>query len=235
MDLLGSILKSMDKPPQISDKQKALIKKQREDHAKFQKIEAEKHKRFREQVEETVGKFLKNGNAKEYKFPPMDQVHRSIVHESAEVASVLAYTFGEEGVDRYIIIFKREHAPSEDQLSTLRRGEEWNDEIAKKLQHSRAREAIEAEEEEKSRKRKLEFVPTSDYKQKYEHLIGKDAALEAARKTEANSNYGCVPSENKKDQRSIEQTLADIRAKKQKLASQNEKSSAYNDPNNTTP
>lgn len=225
----------MDKPPQISDRQKALIKKQREDHAKYQKVEAEKHKHFREKVEETISKFLKNESAKQYKFPPMDQVHRSIVHDSAEVASVLAYTFGEEGVDRYILIFKREHAPSEDQLNTLRRGEEWNDEIAKKIQDNRAREATEAKEQEKSRKRKLKFVPISDYKQKYEHLIGKKAALEAARKTEANCNYGCVPSENKKDQRSIEQTLADIRAKKRKLASQNEKSSAYNDSNNTAP
>lgn len=43
----------------------------------------------------------------------------------------------------------------------------------------------------KPKKRKDNFVPNSYYKDKYQHLIGKEAALEAARKTEANSSYGC--------------------------------------------
>lgn len=103
----------------------------------------------------------------------------------------MAYSFGEEGVDRHIVIFKREHAPSEDQLNALRRGDEWSDKIAKQLQNDRAREAEEAIEENKSRKRSLNFVPNSNYKEKYEHLIGKEAALEAARKTETICNYGC--------------------------------------------
>lgn len=122
-------------------------------------------------------------------------------------------------------------------MNVLRRGEEWNDDIAKKLQNERKMQAVEKLESYKSRKRKNNFVPNTNYKDKYEHLIGKEAALEAARKTEATSSYGCgkswalmfhdiksfilniisVPSENKKDQRSIEQTLADIRAKKKKL------------------
>lgn len=70
-------------------------------------------------------------------------------------------------------------------------------------------------------------------------MIGQDAALEAAKKTQSNKAYGfgkqfdntkiylyliylyhmlsilyTVPSENKKDVRSIEQTMADIQAKK---------------------
>lgn len=86
------------------------------------------------------------------------------------------------------------------------------------------------------------FVPNSNYKDKYVHLIGQDAALEAAKKTESNKSYGfgnylqfflalipvinllhfpLVPSENKKDIRSIEQTMADIQAKK-RLKTQHE-------------
>ncbi|XP_043260268.1 sperm-associated antigen 7 homolog [Colletes gigas] len=217
MDLLGSILNSMDKPPTISDKQKALMKKQKEEYQKHQVAEAEMLKVFREKVEGKINKFLQDDVAKEYKFPPMDQIHRSIIHDVAEVANVWAYSFGEEGIDRHIMIFKREYAPSEDQLNVLRRGEEWNEEIAKRLVEERERQAKEEVETAKSKKRKDNFVPNSYYKDKYQHLIGKEAALEAAKKTEANSSYGCVPSENKKDQRSIEQTLADIRAKKRKL------------------
>lgn len=108
----------------------------------------------------------------------------------AEVANVLAYSFGEEGVDRYIMVFKREHVPSEDQLYILRRGEEWNEEVAKKLKEERERKIKEEAEYAKSTKRKENFVPNSYYKDKYQHLIGKEAALEAARKTEANSSYG---------------------------------------------
>ncbi|KAF3421893.1 hypothetical protein E2986_03358 [Frieseomelitta varia] len=181
MDLLGSILNSMDKPPTISDKQKALMKKQKEEYQKHQKAEAERH-------------------------------------DVAEVANIWAYSFGEEDINRHIVIFKREYAPSEDQLNVLRRGEEWNEEVARKLIEEREKRAEEEQEAAaKPRKRKDTFVPNSYYKDKYQHLIGKEAALAAARKTEANSSYGCVPSENKKDQRSIEQTLADIRAKKRKL------------------
>lgn len=112
-------------------------------------------------------------------------------HDVAEVANVWAYSFGQEGVDRYIMIFKREYAPSEDQLNTLRKGEEWNEDVAKRLKEERARKAQEEAEYEKSKKRKENFVPNSYYKDKYQHLIGKEAALEAARKTEANSSYGC--------------------------------------------
>lgn len=94
-------------------------------------------------------------------------------------------------MDRHIMIFKREHAPSEDHLNALRKGEEWNEEIAKRLAEERERRAKEEIEDAKAKKRKDDFVPNSYYKDKYQHLIGKEAALEAARKTEANSSYGC--------------------------------------------
>lgn len=223
MDLLGSIMSSMDKPPSKSDKEKELIKKQREQLEKQKKIEAEKLNHFRKKIEEKISNFLKDENAKEYTFPVMDKVYRSIIHDICEVASILAYSFGEEGIDRHIVIFKKEYAPSEDHLNALRRGEEWNEEIEKKLQQKRELESKEKEEEIKRASQKRKFVPNSNYKDKYEHIIGKEAALEAARKTEANSSYGCVPSENKKDQRSIEQTLADIREKRRKLQAEKAK------------
>lgn len=222
MDLLGSILQSMDKPPTVSDKQKALMKKQREEFEKRKQAEAEALKNFREQVEKKINSFLKNDALKEYKFPPMDQVYRSMIHDVCEVASILAYSFGEEGLDRHIVIFKKEYAPTEDHLNALRRGEDWSEEIAKKVQEDRERLLKEQEEEEKTRGQKRKFEPNSNYKEKYHHIIGKESALEAARKTEANSSYGCVPSENKKDQRSIEQTLADIQEKRRRLQAQRE-------------
>ena len=110
-------------------------------------------------------------------------------YDVCEIANILAYSFGEEGLDRCITIFKKEFAPTEDHLNALRKGEEWNEEIAKKVKEKRER--LKKTQEIKSKNQKSIFTPHSNYKDKYEHLIGKDAALQAARKTEANSNYGC--------------------------------------------
>lgn len=46
---------------------------------------------------------------------------------------MLAYSFGEEEVDRYIMVFRKDCPPSDDELNALRDGQEWNDEIAKRL------------------------------------------------------------------------------------------------------
>ena len=53
----------------------------------------------------------------------------------------------------------------------------------------------------------------------YEHLIGNESALDAARVTETNKSYGMVSAESKKDKRTVEVIQAEIRAKKKmKLA-----------------
>ncbi|KAL0108666.1 hypothetical protein PUN28_015262 [Cardiocondyla obscurior] len=57
------------------------------------------------------------------------------------------------------MIFKREHAPSDDQLSILRKGEEWNEEASKRLKEERERKAKEEKEYTNSRKQKENFVP----------------------------------------------------------------------------
>lgn len=39
-------------------------------------------------------------------------------------------------------------------------------------------------------KKPKKLVPNTNYKDKYVHLIGQDAALKAAKKTETNKSYG---------------------------------------------
>ena len=57
--------------------------------------------------------------------------------------------------------------------------------------------------------------------------LGKDAALDAARKTEMNKSYGMVSAEMKKDKRTVEDIQAEIRAKKRKkIELENESSSS---------
>ncbi|CAD7087278.1 unnamed protein product [Hermetia illucens] len=214
MDLLGSILDSMEKPPPVNTKEKEMLKKQKELAEKMRAQEKAELSRFRKYVEDRVDRFSKD-DRKYIEFETMDKIYRGIIHEVAEVAKLVAMSFGREGVDRYTIIYKKEHLPSEDEIAARRLGEEWNaekaEEYAKKREEQKQKVTTEKEQESTSTS---EVVPNSNYKDKYAHLIGQEAALEAARKTESNKNYGIVPSKNKKDLRSIEQTMADIQARK---------------------
>ncbi|XP_018562649.1 sperm-associated antigen 7 [Anoplophora glabripennis] len=217
MDLLGSIMNSMDKPPTPTEKEKLLIKKRKQEIEKRQNEEKEKLKRFKERVEAKLKSHFKDPKNVMLKFEPMDQICRSIVHEAAESNGLLSYAFGCDGVDRYVRVYNKSNPPCEDELAARRRGEPWNEQVKQQLLEKRQQEK--QEQVETGRKKNKKFTPNSNYKDKYAHLIGQDAALDAAKKTETNKSYGFVPSENKKDIRSIEQTMADIRAKKrQKLS-----------------
>lgn len=216
MDLLGSILGSMEKPPSIGDEkakkrakeQSALLeKKQEEDKTRLEN--------FRVKMQKRIHSFITDGTQQKYKIEPMDKVYRAIVHEVADVAGLTSFSFGQEEDDRYVMLWKKEFAPSDEELLAYRRGEVWDPEKAKEL--AAKQKEIDSETESKYLKRKLSEVgPSHNYKEKYKHLIGEDAAKDAAKQTMANKSYGFVPSENKRDARTIEQVLADSRAKKQK-------------------
>ncbi|XP_034472558.1 sperm-associated antigen 7 [Drosophila innubila] len=235
MDLLDSILNSMDAPPATNEQQKTLIKKQREMVERMQNKQKEELLRFRKYVEERMGRFAKDDRTC-IEFQPLDKVHRSVIHEIAENGGFIAMSFGREEEDRHSVVYKKEHPPSEDEVTARRNGEGWSKDIAK--EYSERRKERLAQEQCQNDKQttspdggssasnstdNVEVKPTSNYKAKYAHLIGESAALQAARKTETNQSYGFVPSKNKKDMRSIEQTLADIQAKKRlKLQQQQE-------------
>ncbi|XP_060517055.1 sperm-associated antigen 7 [Cylas formicarius] len=216
MDLLGSIMDSMDKPPSLTEKERMIIKKRKEEIERRQKENKDRLQRFKERVEAKLISHFDDSKNTMLKFEPMDQICRSIVHEAAEQQNLLSYAFGTDGVDRYIRVYRKDHPPCEDELAARRRGEPWNEQIKQQLIRDRELKKLEELESIKP-KPKADFTPNSNYKDKYAHLIGQDAALEAARKTQTNKSYGFVPSENKKDHRSIEQTMADIRAKRRKV------------------
>ncbi|XP_075978552.1 sperm-associated antigen 7 homolog [Anticarsia gemmatalis] len=223
MDFLDSILNSMQKPPTVSEAQKNAMRKQKEAIEKRQKEEKNMINRFRKRVEEKINNFVKDGRKPHIQFEPMEQMYRSIIREIAETAGLQVFSFGQEGVDRYAVIYSKDNPPSEDELSVRRCGGIWDEDKAAEmaLQHieNRRQAALDLEEEKnRKRKRGKEELSGTFYKQKYAHLIGEEAAIDAAQKTNMNKNYGEVPSENKKDQRSIEQTMADIKAKKMKKA-----------------
>ncbi|GFO00790.1 sperm-associated antigen 7-like protein [Plakobranchus ocellatus] len=89
--------------------------------------------RKRETVQKRIHEFIKDGKQEKMNFEPMDKVFRAIVHDVAEVAGLTSFSFGEEEEDRYVMLWKKEFAPSDDELLAYRKGEEWNPEKAKEL------------------------------------------------------------------------------------------------------
>ncbi|GFR24971.1 sperm-associated antigen 7 [Trichonephila clavata] len=218
-DLLGSILSSMQKPPSVNSERNKLLQKQKKIIEKQQAALKAKLNSFREKIEKVMNEFIQDPSKQNHKFSPMDKVYRNIIHEVADIAGLCAYAFGEEEIDRYVMVFKKEYSPSEEELNAYRNGEEWDPVKAKELALQREKDKL--EEIDTTKKRKLEVEPASNYAVKYEKLLGRDAGIAAARIATPNKQFGFVPSEQKKDQRSIEQTLADIQAKK-KLKKNNE-------------
>lgn len=53
-------------------------------------------------------------------------------HDVAQIAGLTAISFGEEDIDRYIVVYKKDHGPSEDEILARRNGDEWNAETAQK-------------------------------------------------------------------------------------------------------
>lgn len=221
MDLLDSILNSMDKPPTASEAQKKMIKKQKEHLEKKQKEEKNMLNKFRKSIEQKINDFVQDNTKVSLAFEPLDKICRAIIHDVAEIAGVQVFSFGEDGIDRYSVVYRREAGPSEDEITVRKAGGVWTKEKAADMKKQRLdlklQEQAELDSEKgHGRKRKEAEYSGTHYKQKYAHLIGEDSALEAAHKTNTNKNYGEVPSENKKDQRSIEQTMADIKEKKRR-------------------
>ena len=53
-------------------------------------------------------------------------------HEIAEIAGLSAFSFGEEDVDRHIVIYKKEFTPCSEELNAMRKGLTYDPEAATK-------------------------------------------------------------------------------------------------------
>ncbi|XP_006627418.1 sperm-associated antigen 7 homolog [Lepisosteus oculatus] len=220
-DLLGSILSSMEKPPSVGDQESR--RKAREQAAQLKKMQEEERRKkaeFRKRMEKEVSDFIQDSSLQKKKYEPMGKIERSILHDVAEVAGLTSFSFGEDEDSRYVMIFKKEFAPSDEELDAYRRGEEWNPQKAEEKR--RLKELAQLEQQRDTEADSSAVCPNSNYRDKYSHLIGTSAAKDAAHTLQANSTYGCVPVANKRDTRSIEEAMNEIRAKKRQRRGEEE-------------
>ncbi|KAL8597672.1 hypothetical protein ACOMHN_012639 [Nucella lapillus] len=212
MDLLGSILGSMEKPPSIGGAERKKAQAQRKLVEKQREAEKNKLAEFREKIQKRIHEFIKNGDQQKFKFEIMEKVYRSIVHEVADVAGLASFSFGLEEEDRYVMLWKKEFAPSDEELLAYRRGEDWDPEKAKEMARLKDEEEQSAMSDAMLKKK---MIPANNYRDKYRHLIGEDIVCkDDAKSTATNRNYGFVSADNKRDKRTIEEVLAETRAKK---------------------
>ncbi len=117
MDLLGSIMGSMTGPPKVSEKERERRKKAREAADKAEEAHRKATKDFRTKTEERLGEFIKDGARTKMACPPMEKHLRSIVHDVAEVAGLVAHSFGQEDdASRHVVVWKKEAQPGEEEL-----------------------------------------------------------------------------------------------------------------------
>ncbi|ESO82348.1 hypothetical protein LOTGIDRAFT_95271, partial [Lottia gigantea] len=219
MDLLGSILGTMQKPPTVGEEERKKAKEQQKIIEKKQQQEKKILDVFRVKTQKKIHEFIKNGLEEKLKFEPCEKVYRAIIHEVADVAGLTSFSFGLDEQDRYVMLWKKEFAPGDEELLAYRRGEEWDPEKAKQLAKEKVIFTVflfkqELEKLAGENESKCKVIPSSNYRDKYKHLIGEEAAKDAAQDLTANKSYGFVSSQNKRDTRTIEQVLADTRAKK---------------------
>lgn len=225
MDLLDSILNGMEAPPNvkkptIKDKEKRekfeKLQKERQEAAKKQKDAINK---FRTDIAEKLKKFVNKPvtddiSSTKLVLEPMGAIYRSIVHEVAEdyEDDIVLHSFGTEDVDRHCVVWRKGYEPCEEEIRAMKLGIEYKKRQAEDDDDSDNQEAGGSNEESgKTEQGKDKFWS------KYEKIIGENASgLESARIALPAKQYGCVPIENKKDQRSIEDVMDDIRKNKKR-------------------
>jgi len=220
--LLGSILGSMTGPPSATEKEKAERKKAKEMAKKMEERQREQSKVFRKKMEEKIDAFVKQTESRCLTLPPMTKYERSVVHDVAEVAgSVVAHSFGVEDEDRHSVLWKKEDPPCDDELACLKAGKAWDPAQNEREKQEKLRLDILEEKEEKERaKNNKKFVPKTNYREKYQHLIGAEATVVKPGDASRSATFGLVSAEEKKDRRTMEQIQADIKAKRKARAEQ---------------
>uniref|UniRef100_A0A6G1SIT8 Sperm-associated antigen 7 n=1 Tax=Aceria tosichella TaxID=561515 RepID=A0A6G1SIT8_9ACAR len=224
MDFLDSILNGMDKPPAVK-KPEIKDKEKREKFEKMQKARQEAARKqkelvnkFRADIAKRIRDFVNTPTTSDpstvkLELKPMSKLYRTIVREICDEhdEDVVVHSFGDEEVDRHCIIWRKGYEPCEEEIRAMKFGLEYkpkNDEADDKGDQ-------ECDDDDDTAGGSKTKDGKDKFWSKYEKIIGENASgLESARIAEPAKQYGCVPIDKKKDQRSIEQMMDDIRRKK---------------------
>lgn len=228
MDLLDSILNGMEKPPSVKktvikdEKKRAEMEKARKERHEKMKKQREQMELFRRETRKKIEKFVQTPVTDEIEtikleLEPMCQLSRTVVHEICEdyEEDIVVHSFGTEEIDRHCVIWKKNYEPCEDELKCMKYNVKYDPEKFKQLEQD-YESAITTRGCKSSGK---DDGIEDKFRAKYDKIIGNEAGVEGARVAVPAKQYGFVPVANKRDQRSIEQMMDDIKKnKKAKLS-----------------
>ncbi|NXD74608.1 SPAG7 protein, partial [Eolophus roseicapillus] len=160
---------------------------------KLQEQEKRQKVEFGGGMEGGVSQFIQATGEPRRRFRGGNKIERSILHDVAEVAGLTSGGVGDDEDSRYVMLTPfpalQEFAPSGGELEAYRRGEEWDP--VRGGERRRLRELAAQQGGAELERGPAPPGPPTDYKDKYRHLIGCEAAKAAAGGMEANKAYGC--------------------------------------------
>ncbi|OQV22506.1 putative Sperm-associated antigen 7-like protein [Hypsibius exemplaris] len=212
MDIRELLSKQQGPPPQSASRKKEIAEARKADEARKKYLA-----NYRLQATNAIAAFAADSARLKMKFSPADKTVRSIVHEIAEGHELVSHSFGEEGVNRHVYLFKKEYDLTEAELQCYRAGRKW--EPSPVLP---ARAVAPSEPTTSNALPKTEPLPSLNLQSpikppnKSERVMARLAARSAELVQISRDSFGDVPVAGKTDRRTIAQVQADIQAKKKR-------------------
>ncbi len=86
------------------------------------RVAQEKHAKeiaaYRDKVNGHMRRLMQSDH-KWTQYPPLDAEHLYVVAQAAESCGLVSHEFGEEGIDRFIVVYKPEHQPDDVELARM--------------------------------------------------------------------------------------------------------------------
>nr|XP_051683118.1 sperm-associated antigen 7-like [Oryctolagus cuniculus] len=155
-----------------------------EQAAHLKKLQEQEKQEFHKRMEKELSDFIQDSRQIKKKSQPMNKIERTTPQDVVEVAGLTSFSCREDDDSCDAMIFKKESAPSDEELDSDRCTEDWD--LQKVEDKQKRKELAQWEEEEEAVQWGPVVVnPGSGYKDKYSHLIGKGAAKDAAHMLQA--------------------------------------------------
>jgi len=103
---------------------------------------------YRERVGNHMRRLIQTEELRFMQYPPCDVEHRYQVAKEAENCGLVSHEFGEEGIDRFIIVYKPEFEPDDDELARMAL------KYTRKMDESMIERALNPEDDEEEKPKK---------------------------------------------------------------------------------
>eukprot|EP00052_Salpingoeca_macrocollata_P019286 m.159799 g.159799 ORF g.159799 m.159799 type:complete len:237 (+) comp20919_c0_seq2:723-1433(+) len=180
--------------------------------------EEEEMEKFREKIWKELKGFVASEGQQVYTaFGPMEGPFRAVVHEVSKELELVSHGFGQEGLDRKVVVFKKASAPPPDLIVKVDRNLSYSEcmlkiEVLKKRQASGAAGDIQADPDAgKVAPKKMSSKEKQERKRKQQDFDASFAAVPTAP-----SRVGLVSLAQRQDRRTVEETLKDLKERKKK-------------------